>query len=160
MKVSLNPIIEKLSGKIKGIIFVSKNKRLVGDDSKLSTEVYIRSSYNKQKPNSIKQDNINKAFKIMVTAFNQLKANKPAYETWIKEAKTLETQMNRTVTAYLLFTTFFMTKYTHTLGQEVEPINLSSGLSLSYNDCNTRSWNKNHLSGYGTGTYGTGAFGV
>ena len=158
MKVNLHPIIKKLSGKIKGLVFVSKKNQMVGDENKINTEVYIRSVYKKLKPPSIKQTNMNTAFKIMASRFNELKTDTLAYETWKTEAKILETKLNRTVTAYLLFTTYYMTNYTHTLGIDVLSNSLSNGSSLSWQDRDTRLWNQSIPTSYGTGSFDTGTY--
>ena len=159
MKIQLNPFIEKLSGKLKGIVFVLKNKKMINNAQNLSPDVYIRSSPIKKADKSIKQNNLNKAFKIIAKAYQELKSDASAYKTWQTQAKLEEQNLQRTVTAYLLFQSYFMTMYTHTLGIDVEPINLYISSNFTWDNRNQVSWTKKSK-GYGTGSYGTGTFGT
>ncbi len=138
MKLQLNPIFETLSGKLKNLVFVSK--KLVTKDNKTNENVYIRSYPKKRQKTSILQDNLNIALKIIVQNFKDLKSDETAYQTWKDQAKQMEEELDRSLTAYLLFSTYYLTKYTHTLGSEVLPKDLSNGTSLNWEHRNTRSW--------------------
>ncbi len=157
MKLKLNPILEKLSGKLKNLVFVSK--KIVTKDKSINAEGYIRSAPKKRISTSIRQDNMNIALKILIQNYHDLKQNPSAYQSWIHQAKLLETQLNRTLTPYILFTTYYLTMYTHTLGNDVLPENLSDGTSLHYNHRQTRSW-INKPKGFGTGSFGTNTYGT
>ena len=87
MKVDLHPLLKKLSGKFKGLVFVAKNKKLVDNNTIKESEVYIRSLPRRKTPKSVRQDNLNKAFKILTIKFKELKADASAYETWKTQAK-------------------------------------------------------------------------
>ncbi len=140
MKVELNPILEKLSGRIKDLVFVVKNKTLLSKGTIKDPVVYIRSAPKKSAPPSIKQDHLNQAFKILIAKFKELKQDAEAYKTWQIEAKRIRDTENRSLTAYNLFTSFYMTAYTHTIGIDVTPNNLSDGISLNWQDRFSRSW--------------------
>ncbi len=139
MKIELNPMIEKLSGKLDGLVLVSIDKELVDGKNIKKTHTYLRKKRFRAS-HSIPQDNLNKAFKIMSVKFKELKANLLAYETWRIQAKAYEDELSRNVTAYLLFTTYYMTMYTHTLGSDVRPTNLSNGTFLLWSERSMRKW--------------------
>ncbi len=135
MKLQLNPIFEKLSGKLKGLVFVSYKEQIDG------IATYIRSSPKRVKPLSQKQKNLNRAFQILSQKYKELKADTLSFATWQMEANRLKREQNRSWTAYKLFQSYFMKHYTQTIGLSTEPIDLSPGASLSYNDRSTRTWN-------------------
>ncbi len=135
MKLQLNPILEKLSGKLKGLVFVSYKEQIDG------ITTYIRSSPKRVRSKSQKQKNLNRAFQILSQEFKELKADVMAFSTWQKEAQKLKEKENRSWTAYKLFQSYFMKQYTQSIGLSTEPIDLSPGTSFSYNDRLTRIWN-------------------
>ncbi len=151
MKLQLNPIFEKLSGKLKGLVFVSYKEQIDG------IATYIRSSPKRVRSKSQKQKNLNRAFQILSQKYKKLKTDTPSFATWQTEANKLKREQNRSWTAYKLFQSYFMKKYTQTIGLPTEPIDLSPGASFSYNDRSTRTWNTN--STYSVGPYGTGTYG-
>ena len=157
MKIQFNPFIEKLSGKLKDIVFVLKNKKMLNNNQNLSPDVYIRSLPKKSIVKSIKQNNLNKAFKLIAQKYKDLKLDASAFKTWQTQAKEQEKLLSRTVTAYLLFQSFYMTMYTHTLSINVEPTNLYIKTPLTWNNKNQASWTS-ITNGYGTGSYGTNTF--
>ncbi len=158
MKVQFQPILEKLSGKIKDLVFVAKTRPLVDEKALTNPEVYIRSMPRRTAPTSIRQDNLNKAFKILTLKFRELKENSSAYETWKVEASRLQDQFNRHLNAYQLFISYFMALYTSTLGIDVQSNDLSNGISLNWQDRSTRSWFINSSTSFGAGSYGTGSY--
>ncbi|MDH5681831.1 MAG: hypothetical protein OEZ36_09600, partial [Spirochaetota bacterium] len=91
-------------------------------------------------PTSILQDNIKTAFTILVSKFNALKLDNPAYQTWNDQSDYYEQTLGRYVSAYQLFMSYYMTKYVSTLGSEVFPTDLSAGTSLSWGDRDSRTW--------------------
>ncbi len=151
MKIQFNPIIEKLSGKLKNLIFISHREDLK------NMKPYIRSKAKPRAKLSIRQINSNRAFQILNQKYRDLKANPIAFSTWQKEAQRLKKLEHKVWTAHKLFISYFMKQYTQTIGLQTKPINLSSGTSPSYNDRSTRTWNS--ISTYGTGSFGSGTYG-
>ncbi len=158
MKVQFQPILEKLSGKIKDLVFVAKTRPLVDEKALTNPEVYIRSMPKRTAPTSIRQDNLNKAFKILTFKFRELKESPSAYESWKVEASILQERFNRHLNAYQLFISYYMTKYTSTLGIDVQPNNLPNGTSPNWQDRSTRSWFIKASTSFGTSTYATGPY--
>jgi len=159
MKLQFHPIIEKLSGKLKDLVFVTKKVPMKGDPSHLNHSTYIRSKPVRTAPTTLRQDHLNLAFKIVSESYQILKASPDSFVTWREAAKELSQRDNKTLSSYHLFQSYFMTLYTHTLGIDVKPEYLSPGLSLSYAHRDTRSWNSITPQGYGTRTYGAGSYG-
>ncbi|MDH5681753.1 MAG: hypothetical protein OEZ36_09205 [Spirochaetota bacterium] len=156
MTLNLNPIISKIKGKLKGLVFVNKKYPLLNGDG---DTVYIRSTPGKRERSSIIQDNINTAFKIISGEYKVLKESPLAFSSWQTGALQEEARLQRPVTAYTLFQSYFMTLYTHTLGSSVRPEYLSSGVSLDYEHRAGRSWNSVTPKAYGTNAFGTGSYG-
>ena len=159
MKIQFHPIIEKLSGKLKDLVFVTKKTPMKGSPGDLSRDVYIRSKPVRQAPTTIRQDNLNSAFKIISESYQTLKLSPDSFSTWLKAADSLSKRDDKVISAYQLYQSYFMTLYTHTLGIDVRPEYLSPGVSLSYEHRGTRSWNTLTPSGFGVNTYGAGAYG-
>ncbi len=135
MKIQFNPIIEKLSGKLKGLVFVSHK-----DDLK-NLGTYVRSAPVRIALRSQKQTNSSRAFQILNQKYRELKADPTAFSTWQTEAQHLRNLENKVWTAHKLFISYYMKQYTQTKGLEVVPISLSPGTSLSYENRSTRLWN-------------------
>ncbi len=150
MKLKLNPIIDKISGKLQNLIFISPKKGLG------SFQSYVRTPPKPRNSLSIKQINSSKAFKIIVQKYHELKSDLTAYQTWKTASDNLRQTENRYWTVYKLFMSIYMKKYTQNIGLPTEPIDLSSGSSLDYEHRNTRIWNP--TTGYGKGTFGTGTY--
>ncbi|HEO65644.1 MAG TPA: hypothetical protein ENI73_07215 [Spirochaetes bacterium] len=139
MKITLHPMFEKLSGALYNIVCVTRKKELVDTPTNYGSSTYIRSKGRRQ-GNSIRQDNLQLAFKILVDKFKALQADTTAHQTWMDQAQVYEQLLGRYLTAYQLFLSYFMTQYTTTLSSCVKPVDLSPGLSLSWTDRNSRSW--------------------
>ncbi|MDH5682755.1 MAG: hypothetical protein OEZ36_14280 [Spirochaetota bacterium] len=93
---------------------------------------------------SIKQDNIRKAWIIASGDFQVLKGfHQAELDSWVVEARRLESSLGRTVTAYQLYMAYFMAKYVSELSVDVEPRILSGGQG-----------------GFGLCRFGTGTYGI
>ncbi len=139
MKITLHPMFEKLSGALYNIVCVARKKELVDAPASWGTSTYLRSK-GKRQGNSIRQDNMQLAFKILINQFKALQANTTDYQTWMDQALKYEELLGRYLTAYQLFLSYFMTQYTSTLSSYVKPFDLSPGLSLSWTDRHSRNW--------------------
>ncbi len=139
MEITLHPMFEKLSGALYNIVCVTRKKELVDTPTSWGTSTYLRSK-GKRQGNSIRQDNMQLAFKILINQFKALQANSTAHQTWVDQALLYENLLGRGLSTYQLFLSYFMTQYTSTLTSYVKPFNLSSGLSLSWADRNARTW--------------------
>jgi len=156
MTLNLNPLIDKIKGKLKGLVFVNRKYPLLKGNGE---SVYIRSTPSKRNSSSIIQDNINEAFKIISKEYQILKGSPQSFLSWQNQAKVEEIRLQRPVSAYTLFQSYFMTLYTHTVSSSVKPDYISSGISLHYDHRITRSWNSVTPEAYGTNSYGLGAYG-
>ncbi len=139
LKVQLNPTFDKISGKLNRIVFFAMKKELV-DDNIVASQTYARALSPKSGIQSIVQDNIVLAFQLVVNKFNALKLDAAAYLTWTSEAEAMSILYKRTVTAYQMFMSYYMTKYASTLGVYVKPTDLSAGTSLNFADRASRIW--------------------
>jgi len=129
-----------LSGKLGNIVYVTMAKEMVDGKVIRDSYTYAKQLGVRTVPTSILQDNIKTAFTILVSKFNALKLDNPAYQTWNDQSDYYEQTLGRYVSAYQLFMSYYMTKYVSTLGSEVLPTDLSAGTSLSWGDRDSRTW--------------------
>ncbi len=101
-RITLNPMFDGLSGRLKEIVFCKKSMSPKGKDLR---QGYMR-GFTSGVERSIVQQNNREAFRIVTGKYNIIRGLTPVYRSWVREAHRLSAHY--TITPRSLFYTFFL----------------------------------------------------
>ncbi|GMT50248.1 MAG: hypothetical protein IEMM0008_1787 [bacterium] len=101
-RITLNPMFDGLSGRLKEIVFCKKSMSPKGKDLR---QGYMR-GFTSGVQRSIIQQNNREAFRIVTEKYNTIRLIQSVYSSWVGEAHRLSSQY--TITPRSLFYTFFL----------------------------------------------------
>lgn len=136
MKVVVSEIATTYSGRLGNIVFKIGNfVPIAGLESRAKI---VR--YSDPTANTIKQLNSRAAFKLMSASYQLLRDNPEQYQTWIDQAQAYTVQYEYTISAWMIYSGFYMAKFYGTFSSWVLPTALIAADSVFWEDRNQAYW--------------------